>query len=257
MTRRYWLMQIDILTIFPNFFSSPLNEGLVKKAQESRLIDIKVIDIRDFSKDKHKSVDDTPFGGGAGMVMMVGPLASALDSVLTESHSVGNRDKCSIILTSAQGKRFDQEKAKEFSKKERLIIICGHYKGVDERIKLLYDLEELSIGDYVLTGGEIPALVIMDSIIRLIPGFIGNFQSAETDSFYEGLLGYPEYTRPAEFKGLKVPEVLLLGNHEKIRLWRRKEALKKTLDQRPELLNNIELSKDDRKLLTEIEKEKN
>lgn len=249
-------MQIDILTIFPNFFSSPLNEGLVKKAQESKLIDIKVTDIRDFAKDKHRSVDDTPFGGGAGMVMMVEPLASALDSILSETPSAENKDKYSIILTSAQGNRFDQEKAKELSKKERLVIICGHYKGVDERIKLLYDLEELSIGDYVLTGGEIPALVIMDSIVRLIPGFIGNFQSAETDSFYEGLLGYPEYTRPAEFKGLKVPEVLLSGNHERIRLWRRKEALKKTLGQRPELLKNIELSPEDKKLISEIEKER-
>jgi tRNA (guanine37-N1)-methyltransferase len=248
-------MQIDILTIFPNFFSSPLNEGLVKKAQDSKLIDIKVIDIRDFAKDKHRSVDDTPFGGGAGMVMMVEPLASALDSILSETPSAENKDKYSIILTSAQGNRFDQEKAKELSKKEHLIIICGHYKGVDERIKSLYDLEEFSIGDYVLTGGEIPALVIMDSIIRLIPGFIGNFQSAETDSFYEGFLGYPEYTRPAEFKGLKVPEVLLSGNHERIRLWRRKEALKKTLEQRPELLKNIELSPEDKKLISEIEKE--
>ncbi|HVP37476.1 MAG TPA: tRNA (guanosine(37)-N1)-methyltransferase TrmD [Terriglobales bacterium] len=249
-------MQIDILTIFPNFFTSPLNEGLVKKAKESKLIDIKVTDIRDFTRDKHKSVDDTPFGGGAGMVMMVEPLASALDSILSGTPAPGNGDKYSIILTSAQGSRFDQEKAKELAQRKRLIIICGHYKGVDERIKLLYNLEELSIGDYVLTGGEIPALVIMDSVIRLIPGFIGNFQSAESDSFYEGLLGYPEYTRPAEFKGLKVPEVLLSGNHEKIRLWRRKEALKKTLEQRPEFLNNIELSKEDRKLLSEIEKEK-
>ncbi len=249
-------MQIDILTIFPNFFASPLNEGLLKKAREGNLIDIDVFDIRDFTRDRHRSVDDTPFGGGAGMVMMVEPLALALDSILSDAAPAENKDKYSIILTSAQGKRFDQEKAKELCKKEQLIIICGHYKGVDERIKLLYDLEELSIGDYVLTGGEIPALVIMDSVMRLIPGFMGNFQSAETDSFYEGLLGYPEYTRPAEFKGLKVPEVLLSGNHEKIRLWRRKEALKKTLRQRPELLHNIELSKEDKKLLSEIEKEK-
>lgn len=249
-------MQINILTIFPNFFTSPLDEGLVKKARESNLIDIKVTDIRDFSRDKHRSVDDTPFGGGAGMVMMVEPLAYALDSILVDITLAEDKDKYAVILTSAQGRRFDQEKAKELCKKERLIIICGHYKGVDERIKSLYDLEELSIGDYVLTGGEIPALVIMDSVMRLIPGFMGNFQSAETDSFYQGLLGYPEYTRPAEFKGLKVPEVLLSGDHEKIRLWRRKEALKKTLKQRPELLDKIELNKEDKKLLSEIEKER-
>jgi len=242
-------MRISILTIFPNFFLSPLNESLIKKAQTNGLIQIKLIDIRDFTKDKHKSVDDAPFGGGAGMVMMVEPLSLALNSIASPEEKDYH-----IILTSAQGKKFDQEKAFELSQKEHLIIICGHYKGIDERIKSLYDLEELSIGDYVLTGGELPALVILDSLVRLIPGFLGNFQSAETDSFYEGLLGYPEYTRPAEFKGLKVPEVLLSGNHEKIRLWRKKEALKKTLEQRLDLLEKKILSPEDKKLLSEIEK---
>lgn len=242
-------MRISILTIFPNFFLSPLNESLIKKAQTNGLIQIKLIDIRDFTKDKHRSVDDTPFGGGAGMVMMVEPLSLALNSI----DSPEEKDY-HIILTSARGKKFDQEKAFELSQKEHLIIICGHYKGIDERIKSLYDLEELSIGDYVLTGGELPALVILDSLVRLIPGFLGNFQSAETDSFYEGLLGYPEYTRPAEFKGLKVPEILLSGNHEKIRLWRKKEALKKTLEQRLDLLEKKILSPEDKKLLSEIEK---
>jgi len=242
-------MHIDILTIFPNFFLSPLNESLIKKAQTNGLIQIKLIDIRDFTKDKHRSVDDTPFGGGAGMVMMVEPLFLALDSIASPEEKDYH-----IILTSAQGKKFDQEKAFELSQKEHLIIICGHYKGIDERIKSLYDLEELSIGDYVLTGGELPALVILDSLVRLIPGFLGNFQSAETDSFYEGLLGYPEYTRPAEFKDLKVPEVLLSGNHEKIRLWRKKEALKKTLEQRLDLLEKKILSPEEKKLLSEIEK---
>jgi tRNA (guanine37-N1)-methyltransferase len=242
-------MRISILTIFPNFFLSPLNESLIKKAQTNGLIQIKLMDIRDFTKDKHRSVDDTPFGGGAGMVMMVEPLFLALDSIASPEEKDYH-----IILTSAQGKKFDQEKAFELSQKEHLIIICGHYKGIDERIKSLYDLEELSIGDYVLTGGELPALVILDSLVRLIPGFLGNFQSAETDSFYEGLLGYPEYTRPAEFKGLKVPEVLLSGNHEKIRLWRKKEALKKTLEQRLDLLEKKILSPEDKKLLSEIEK---
>ncbi|HEX9912579.1 MAG TPA: tRNA (guanosine(37)-N1)-methyltransferase TrmD [candidate division Zixibacteria bacterium] len=242
-------MRISILTIFPNFFLSPLNESLIKKAQTNGLIQIKLIDIRDFTKDKHRSVDDTPFGGGAGMVMMVEPLFLALDSIASPEEKDYH-----IILTSAQGKKFDQEKAFELSQKEHLIIICGHYKGIDERIKSLYDLEELSIGDYVLTGGELPALVILDSLVRLIPGFLGNFQSAETDSFYEGLLGYPEYTRPAEFKDLKVPEVLLSGNHEKIRLWRKKEALKKTLEQRLDLLEKKILSPEEKKLLSEIEK---
>lgn len=242
-------MRIDILTIFPNFFSGPLNESLIKKAQENNLIQIKITDIRGFAKDKHKTVDDTPFGGGGGMVMMVEPLSSALDTILKQAKDYH------IILTSAQGKKFDQDKAKELSLKEHLVVICGHYKGMDERIKSLYDLEELSIGDYILTGGEIPALVIIDSVVRLLPGFMGNFQSAEADSFYNGILGYPEYTRPSEFRGLKVPEILLSGNHEKIRLWRKKEALRKTLERRPDLLGKKALSAEDKKLLAEIEKE--
>lgn len=248
-------MRINILTIFPNFFVSPLNESLIKKAQENNLIQIKVIDIRDFAKDKHKTVDDTPFGGGAGMVMLIEPLSLALDSILSQDASAKGEKEYHIILTSARGKRFDQEKAGELSTKKHLVIICGHYKGIDERIKSLYGLEELSIGDYVLTGGEIPALVIMDSVVRLIPGFIGNFQSAETDSFYEGLLGYPEYTRPSEFRGLRVPEVLLSGDHQKIREWRKKEALRGTLECRPDLLEKKELNPEDKKLVAEIERE--
>lgn len=248
-------MRIEILTIFPNFFSSPLSESLIKKAQENNLLQIRVVDIRDFARDKHRTVDDTPFGGGSGMVMLIEPLSSALDSIISQGRSAKEEEECHIILTSAQGKRFDQEKAKELSCKKHLIVICGHYKGVDERIKSLYDLEELSIGDYVLTGGELPALVIIDSVVRLIPGFMGNFQSAETDSFYEGLLGYPEYTRPSEFKGLRVPEVLLSGDHQKIRRWRKKEALRCTLERRPDLLEKKELSPEDEKLVAEIEKE--
>ncbi|MDH4222143.1 MAG: tRNA (guanosine(37)-N1)-methyltransferase TrmD [candidate division Zixibacteria bacterium] len=243
-------MHIYILTIFPDFFTSPLSESLIKKAQENNLIQIRVIDIREYSRDKHKVVDDTPFGGGGGMVLMVEPLALALDSIIKD------KKEYHIILTSARGKKFDQEKVKELSGKKNLVVICGHYKGIDERIKSLYDIKELSIGDYVLTGGELPALVIIDSVVRLIPGFMGNFQSAENDSFYQGLLGYPEYTRPSEFKGLKVPEVLLSGNHEKIRMWRRKEALKRTLELRPDLLEKIELGEEDKKLVAEIEKER-
>jgi len=248
-------MRIEILTIFPNFFSSPLNESLIKKAQENNLLQIRVVDIRDFAKDKHRTVDDAPFGGGSGMVMLIEPLSSALDSIISQGTSAKEEKEYHIILTSAQGKRFDQEKAKELSIKKHLIIICGHYKGVDERIKSLYDLEELSIGDYVLTGGELPALVIIDSVVRLIPGFIGNFQSAETDSFYEGLLGYPEYTRPSEFMGLRVPEVLLSGDHQKIRQWRKKEALRRTLERRPDLLEKKKLGPEDKKLVAEVKKE--
>jgi tRNA (guanine37-N1)-methyltransferase len=242
-------MKFDIITIFPDFFSGFLNESLLKKAQENNLIEIKIHNLRDFTQDKHNSVDDTPFGGGAGMVMMVEPLSLAISQIWDK--------KGRIILTSADGEKFDQKKAKELSNEERLLIICGHYTGVDERIKSLFPIEEISIGDYVLTGGEIPTMVIIDAISRLIPGFLGNFQSAQNDSFYDGILGFPQYTRPAEYQGLKAPEVLLSGHHEKIRLWRKKEALKKTLQKRKELLNYKVLSKEEKKIIKEIEEEEN
>ncbi len=246
-------MQIDILTIFPNMFSGPLNESLIKKAQEKNLVEIRIHDIRDFAKDKHKTVDDTPFGGGSGMVMKLEPLCNALESILDERE---DEKQTGLILTTPQGERFSQEKAKELSVKNHLILICGHYKGVDERFGRLYPSEEISIGDYVLTGGEIPALVILDGIIRLIPGVLGDFESAQADSFYDGILGPPQYTRPAEFRGLKVPEVLLSGDHEKIILWRKKEALKRTLQRRPDLLNWGLLSDEEKKMLEEIKGEK-
>jgi tRNA (guanine37-N1)-methyltransferase len=242
-------MKIDILTIFPDFFSSPLNESIIKRAVESNLVQIRIANIRDFAEDKHKTTDDTPFGGGGGMVMMVEPLFKSISSVLE------NTDNEKIILLSAQGEIFSQEKAKELSTLEHLILVCGHYKGIDERIKELFPGEETSIGDYVLTGGELPALVILDSVIRLIPNAVGNRDSLVTDSFFEGILGYPEYTRPYEFMGLKVPEVLISGNHEKIRLWRRKEALRRTLNRRPELLEKISLSDEDKKILEQIKRE--
>jgi len=237
-------MKVDILTIFPEFFSSPLNSSILKRAKEAGRVKIKVVNIRDFASDKHKTTDDTPFGGGGGMVMMVEPLYRALESVAEKRNE-------KIIMTSASGKRLTQDAAKELSGLEHLILICGHYKGVDERIKELFPTEELSIGDYVLSGGEFASLVILDAVVRLIPGVLGNFESAITDSFYEGILGYPQYTRPAEFMGLSVPEVLLSGNHEKIRLWRKKEALRKTLSNRPDLLDKNKLSDEDKKLLQE------
>lgn len=245
-------MQIDILTIFPSMFSGPLDESLIKKAQEKKLVEIRVHDIRHFAEDKHRTVDDTPFGGGSGMVMKVAPLWKALESILGERK---NERQTSIILTTPQGEKFSQEKAKEFSLKNHLIIICGHYKGVDERLGKLYPLEEVSIGDYVLTGGEIPALTILDAVVRMIPGVLGDFESAQADSFYDGILGPPQYTRPAEFRGLKVPKVLLSGDHEEIRLWRKKEALKRTLQRRPDLVNWDLLSDEERKMLEEIKRE--
>lgn len=254
-------MRIDILTIFPNMFSGPLNESLIKRAQEKNLVEIKIHDIRNFAEDKHQTVDDTPFGGKGGMVMRLEPLSKALESILNEKEeekqtTLNTQTSC-IILTTPQGEKFSQEKAKEMSLKDRLIIICGHYKGVDERLGKLFPLEEVSVGDYVLTGGELPALIIMDAVVRLIPGVLGDFESAQGDSFFDGILGPPQYTRPAEFKGLKVPEVLLSGDHEKIRLWRKKEALKRTLQRRPDLLNLDSLSEEEKKILEEIKREEN
>lgn len=234
-------------------FSGPLDESLIQKAKEKSLLKVRIHNIRDFAEDKHKTVDDVPFGGGGGMVMKPEPLCKAIESVLDQGKEVL---ETSIILTTPQGEKFSQSKAQELSLKDHLIIICGHYKGTDERLKMLYPVEEISIGDYVLTGGEIPALVILDSVVRLIPGVLGDFESAQTDSFFDGILGPPEYTRPAEFKGLKVPEVLLSGDHEKIKRWRKKEALKRTLHRRPDLLNWEQLSDEEREWIKEIEKER-
>jgi len=195
------------------------------------------------------------------MVMKLEPLCKAVESVLAEKEDENqisrHRLRASLILTTPQGEKFSQEKAKELSLKEHLVIICGHYKGVDERLGKLYPLEEISIGDYVLTGGEIPALIILDAVVRLIPGVLGDFESAQADSFYDGILGPPQYTRPAEFRGLKAPEVLLSGDHEEIRLWRKKEALKRTLQRRPDLVNLDSLSEEEKKILEEIKGEEN
>lgn len=246
-------MLIDILTIFPGMFSGPLDESLLQKAKEKKLLKVRIHNLRDFAKDKHLTTDDMPFGGGGGMVMKLEPLCKALDSLWDKANE---KSKTSILLTTPQGEKFSQKKAEELSLKDHLIIICGHYKGTDERLKMLYPVKEISIGDYVLTGGEIPALVILDSVVRLIPGVLGDFESAQTDSFFEGMLGPPEYTRPAEFKGLKVPEVLLSGDHERIRKWRKKEALKRTLHRRPDLLNWEQLSDEEREWIKEIERER-
>ncbi len=246
-------MLIDIFTIFPGMFSGPLDESLIKKAKEKNLLKVRIHNIRDFTEDKHKTTDDVPFGGGGGMVMTLEPLSKAVGSVLNQGKEVS---ETSIILTTAQGERFSQSKAVELSLKDYLIIICGHYKGTDERLKMLYPVEEISVGDYVLTGGEIPALAIVDAVVRLVPGVLGDFESAQTDSFFEGILGPPQYTRPAKFKGLKVPEVLLSGDHEEIKKWRKKEALKRTLHKRPDLLNREQLSDEEREWIKEIEREK-
>jgi tRNA (guanine37-N1)-methyltransferase len=244
-------MRVDILTLFPEMFQGPLSESLLKKAQAKGLLSVNPVDIRDFTLDKHTTADDTPYGGGAGMVIKVPPIASALDSLKKKVESGKSKVESRIILMCPTGKLLTQDKVKELAKEEHLIILCGHYEGVDERVRGLVD-EEISIGDYVLTGGELPAMVLIDTIARQIPGVVKEGESVRKDSFYEGLLDYPSYTKPEDFEGKKVPEVLLSGHHAEIERWRRKEALRKTLYLRPELLAKAELTDEDRKLLGEV-----
>lgn len=221
-------MKIDILTLFPEMFEGFKKESIIKRAIENKKVEINTCNFRDFAKNKHKKVDDTPYGGGAGMVLMCQPIFDAVESIKKENSKV--------ILLSPQGKTFNQEKAYELAKEEHLIFICGHYEGFDERIKSICD-EEISIGDYVLTGGELPAMVLTDSITRLIPGVIDE-ESHQKDSFNDNLLDYPTYTKPRSYKGMKVPDVLLSGDHKKIDDWRRNEQLKVTNEKRPDLLEH-------------------
>ena len=220
-------MKIDILTIFPHMFDNIFKESIIKRAIENKRVEIRIVDFREYSKDPHKKVDDTPYGGGAGMVLTPDPIFSCVDSLKNEDTKV--------ILLTPDGEQYKQKKAYELSKEKHLIIICGHYEGFDERIRTLADLE-ISIGDYVLTGGEIPAMVLVDSVVRLIPGVI-NEKSHLDDSFNENyLLDYPTYTKPRVYRGMEVPEVLVSGNHEKINAWRQEQSLKKTKERRPDLL---------------------
>ncbi len=219
-------MKIDILTLFPKMFDGFLSESIIKRAIQDNKVNINIYDIRDFSKDPHKKVDDYSYGGGPGMVLMPQPIFDAVESL--------RNDKSFVILVTPQGIPYKQELALNFSKKEHLIIICGHYEGFDERIRTLADVE-ISIGDYILTGGELASMVISDSIIRLLDGVI-NRESIENDSFTDNLLDYPFYTKPSDFRGMKVPDILLSGHHEKIRAWRVEQQIKKTSEKRPDLL---------------------
>jgi tRNA (guanine37-N1)-methyltransferase len=238
-------MKITIFSIFPKMFEGPFSESLIGRARLKGILDINVVDFRAYSTDKHQHVDETPFGGGAGMLLMPGPIVEALrDNLPQEEHP-------RVILVSPQGKVFDQNAARDLSKADSLAFICGHYEGFDERIRD-YVTDEFSIGDYVLTGGELPAMVMIDSISRLIPGVIKEQVSFEEDSFYNGLLEYPQYTKPREFEGKAVPDVLLSGNHQLIDRWRRKESLRRTLQRRPDLLKDFPLDKTDHKLISEI-----
>jgi len=243
-------MEFNVLTIFPQMFISPFDCSILKKAQEKGLIKIKVYDIRNFTGDKHRVVDDYPYGGGRGMVLKVEPIVRAIEYVQSEGD-----ERARVILMSPQGQLLTQKKVQELAKESRLIIICGHYEGVDERVSQYYVDEEISIGDYILTGGELPAMVMIDAIARLVPQVVGSYDSILQDSFFSNLLDYPHYTRPAEFRGKRVPEVLLSGNHQAIARWRRVESLKRTWQRRPDLLKEAVLSPEDQAILQEISSE--
>lgn len=238
------MLNIYILTLFPEFFESPFSVSIIKRAIDRNLVKVELINIRDFSHDKHKKVDDYPYGGGCGMVMKPEPIFESVEYVEKKIESTNRR----IILLSPQGKIFNQAIAQELSREQNLVFICGHYEGIDERVKTIIT-DEISLGDFILTGGEIPALAVTDSVIRLVPGVLGSSDSPVDESFCNDLLEYPQYTRPEIYRGLKVPDVLLSGDHKKIEIYRRKEALIKTKEKRPDLFEKIELTEEDKKLL--------
>ncbi len=242
-------MKFSILTLFPGMFRGPFGESMIGSAWENGIVDISITDIRDFATDRHRTADDYPFGGGEGMIMKPEPVFLAAESALEGRR----RDEVPVILVSPQGRRFDQALARELSSHDEIILICGHYKGVDERVREHLATDEISIGDFVVTGGELGAIIIVDAVTRLLPGVLGDLTSAETDTFYEGLIEYGQYTRPREFRGHHVPEVLLGGNHQAIRDWRRRDSLRKTRARRPDLLERVRLGDEDRKILAELE----
>lgn len=264
-------MRFEIITIFPEFFTGIFQHGVVKRAIANGLIEVRLHDLRNFTHDRHRTVDDRPFGGGEGMILKPEPIMEAIESLGATPKSVRDTSRESVVLLSAQGSKFTQSIARDLSARERLLLICGRYEGVDERVNELACDRELSIGDYVLSGGELAAAVVLDATMRLLPGVLGNEASSAFESFGQvdsqipqgsgpprathgsgGLLDYPHYTRPAEFRGLNVPEVLARGNHDQIRRWRRERALEKTLKNRPDLLEKAELSPEDRKFLDSI-----
>lgn len=246
-------MHIDILTLFPEMFTNILQSSILGRALDKQLLSVNLVNFRQFSDHKHRTVDDTPYGGGGGMVLKPQPIFSAVEHVLQARETQEKEPR--IILLSPQGETFNQSKAAELAQEGHIIFICGHYEGFDERIRSHLVTDELSIGDYVLTGGEIPAMVIIDSVTRLIPGVLGNEQSAETDSFTYGLLEHPHYTRPASFRGWNVPDVLLSGNHAHIEQWRRLESIRRTWERRPELLQHTKLSEAERRFVKQLEEQ--
>lgn len=251
-------MKFELITLFPDYFTLSLRQSLIGKAAENGLFDIEIINLRDFATDKHRTVDDTPFGGGGGMVMKVEPLDRCLGQ-LGYKHcgsSSSRPDKERIVMTSAAGIPFNQDAAVRYSLCDRITIVCGHYLGVDERILSLYEMDEISIGDYILTGGEPAAAVIVDAVARLIPKVLGNFESALNDSYMNQMLGSPCYTRPSEYEGLRVPDVLMSGNHVEIDKFRRVEAIKKCMRHRPELIHSADLTDEETRLIEDMQKKK-
>jgi len=246
-------MHFDILTLFPGMFKGVFDESIVKRAREAGLVSIAIHNIRDYATDKHRMTDDAPYGGGGGMIMKPEPIFRAVEAVLGLEE--GQRPEVPVILLSPQGRLFTQSVARELSKHARLVLICGHYEGVDERVRQFLATDEISIGDYVLTGGEIPAMVIVDAVTRLVPGVLGDPGAVFEDSHAEGLLEYPHYTRPAVFRGWSVPEVLLSGDHAEIVRWRRQQALRRTFERRPDLLAKAPLSASDREFLQRLAQE--
>ncbi|WP_199617913.1 tRNA (guanosine(37)-N1)-methyltransferase TrmD [Paenibacillus alkalitolerans] len=244
-------MNIDVLTLFPEMFAGVFGSSILGKAQEKGIVSLRAVNFREFAGNKHNTVDDYPYGGGGGMVLKPEPIFSAVE------HVAGEGEKPRVILMCPQGETYTQRKAEELSKEQRLILICGHYEGYDERIREFLVTDEISIGDYVLTGGEIAAMAVIDSVVRLLPGVLGNERSAVTDSYSTGLLEYPQYTRPAEFRGWSVPDVLLSGHHENVTQWRRRQSLYRTWKRRPDLLAGVELTERERKWIEEWESDGN
>lgn len=240
------ILEFHVVTIFPEMFESPFAHSIIRRGQDSGALRIDIHNLRDFTHDKHRMTDDTPYGGGPGMVMKVEPLVEAIEAV---------RGNGPVLLMSPQGERFSQKMAQELAKEERLTIVCGRYEGFDERVRPFVD-REISIGDYILTGGEIAAMAVIDSVSRLVPGVLGESESLNEETFSDSLIEYPHYTRPDSFRGMDVPEVLLSGNHEVIRKWRRREAIKRTLERRPDLLDGLELSEEDGEMLKDIRGDK-
>jgi tRNA (guanine37-N1)-methyltransferase len=242
-------MKIDVLSLFPSMFTGVLGESILKKAQEKTAVEFNVVNFRDYADNKHKTVDDYPYGGGAGMVLKPQPIFDAVADLKEQS------SQAKVILLCPQGERYTQKKAEELAQEDHLIFICGHYEGYDERIREHVVTDEISIGDFVLTGGELGAMVIIDSVVRLLPGVLGNDVSALQDSHSTGLLEHPQYTRPADFRGMKVPDILLSGDHKKVDEWRERESLKRTFLRRPDMLELLELNKKQQKWLEEFQEE--